>query len=82
MGILKSGARMKRYRTAAGSSVEISGQHDGISVIEFDWFEERACIEAHPTCDIADEDDAWLHWWCECCCPGSAKLVREGQVDE
>ena len=28
------------YRTAAGSTVTISGKYSGISAVEFDWLEE------------------------------------------
>jgi hypothetical protein len=64
------------YRTARGSRVEISGKHRGISVIDFDWFEEGACIEAHPTCETTDPNDAWLYWQCGCCGHGQARLER------
>lgn len=64
----------ERYRTAKGSTVEISSQHRGISTIYFDWFEEGACIEAKPTCDVSDPADGWLYWQCECCEHGQAKL--------
>ena len=64
----------EHYRTERGSRVEISGEHRGISVINFDWFEEGACTEAHPTCDTRDPTDAWLYWQCECCGSGQAKL--------
>jgi hypothetical protein len=63
------------YRTARGSRVEISGKHRGISVIDFDRFEEGACFAAHPTFEIGP-DDAWLDWHCECCGDGQAKLER------
>ena len=64
----------QRFRTAAGSTVEISGRHGGISEIAFDWFEEGACIEAHPVCETTDPQDAWLYWHCECCGDGQTKL--------
>jgi hypothetical protein len=63
-----------RYQTVRGSVVEISGAHRGVSTIYFDWFEEGACIEAHPTCEVTDPTDAWLYWQCECCGFGQARL--------
>jgi len=63
-----------RYSTAHGSRVEISGRHRGIVTIDFDWFEEGACVEAHPSCETMDPTDAWLYWQCECCGFGQAKL--------
>ena len=65
----------EHYRTERGSRVEISGKHRGISVIDFDWFEEGACIEAHPTSEVSNPSDAWLYWHCECCGCGQAKLM-------
>jgi len=65
-----------RYRTERGSTVEISGAHRGASVIEFDWFEEGACPEANPSCDVTDPADAWLFWHCTCCGFGQAKLME------
>jgi len=67
------------YRTAAGSTVEISGEHGGIATVDFDWFEEpEACydcvVEAYPQ-EWGGEE--WrLVWHCEneCCGGGSAAL--------
>lgn len=64
------------YRTKAGSTVKISGKHSGISNVEFDWFEEEACIE----CDV-DPYPIWngicftLQWDCEECGGGCAELL-------
>lgn len=66
----------EHYRTAAGSFVEISGQHRGISEITFDWCEEGACCEAHPVADVSDRRDPLLTWSCDCCEAGSAALVE------
>lgn len=70
------------YRTERGSTVEISGKHRGISVIDFDWVEEGACVAAKRSAvaDCSDPTDAWLFWQCECCGNGQAKLepVTEG----
>lgn len=68
---------IERYRTAAGSIVEISGEHRGISTIYFDWFEEGACIEAHPTADVTDKMDPRLSWQCDCCGYGETPLQPE-----
>lgn len=64
----------KHYRTAAGSEVEISGKHNGIVTIDFDWFEENACPEARPVADTLHPDDPVLTWCCPCCDPGAARL--------
>ena len=64
------------YRTPAGSTVEITGKHRGIVAITFDWFEENACMEAHPVENMSDKDEPMLTWSCECCGYGSARLVR------
>lgn len=64
----------ERYRTDAGSRVEITGKHRGISTIEWDWFEEGACPEAHPVADVSRRDEQLLLWSCECCGSGQARL--------
>ena len=66
----------EKYRTDAGSRVEISGAHRGISVIEWDWFEEGACPEARPVADVSDRAEPILIWSCECCGAGHARLKR------
>jgi hypothetical protein len=67
------------YRTERGSRVEISGKHRGISVIDFDWFEEGACFEAKRNV-VAEvysrRDEPYLFWSCDCCEPGQAPLIR------
>lgn len=61
------------YRTAAGSQMWISGEHGGISRVEFDWCEEGAC----PNCRAsAYEYDGRLMWHCDECNGGSAELTR------
>ena len=55
---------MKKYKTKAGSTVEISGKYNGIITIDWDWFEENACIESHPTWE---EDTESIVAHCECC---------------
>ena len=61
-----------KYRTASGSTMEISGDMGGRSAVEFDWFEEAACSDcvAEPY-----EDDGDLVWHCSECGGGRAALV-------
>jgi hypothetical protein len=66
-----------RYRTAAGSLVTISGAHARNYAIDFDWFEEEACIECHPSVDF---ESCRLVWDCDYCDGGSAELIPEGAV--
>ena len=67
----------EHYRTAAGSRVEISGVHRGISMIDWDWFEEGACRGARPAADVSDRADPMLCWYCDCCQPGQARLYSD-----
>ena len=71
------------WRTKAGSTVTVSGEHNGVYSFVFDWFEEGACLNAifGLDADIADENDAWLRWDCECCEPGQARLTRVSSED-
>lgn len=68
------------YRTEAGSEVEITGGHCGISEISFEWFEEDNacdCCEVHAYPDW--NGGAWeLIWTCELCGGGSAVLTKIG----
>ena len=60
-----------KYRTKAGSTVEVSGAHSGRFNIEFDWFEEPgACIDCRPSVE-----EGRLVWNCEEHESGSAELV-------
>lgn len=59
------------YRTAAGSEMWISGEHGGISRVEFDWLEEGACPDCVPD---AYEYDGMLIWHCDQCEGGQAEL--------
>ena len=61
-----------KYRTAAGSTMEISGKYSGISRVEFDWLEEGGCVDCK--CSAYDVD-GYLTWDCEECGGGSAKLI-------
>ena len=63
--MLKNG----QYRTRAGSTVRISGEHSGIYEIEFDWVEENACVDCVPAVN-----DGYLSWHCERWGGDSARL--------
>jgi hypothetical protein len=51
----------------------ISGKHGGISEVEFDWFEEDACLDCIPA---PYDDDGYLVWTCPVCGGGKAKLEK------
>lgn len=59
------------YVTAAGSLIKPVGTSSW--AVRFDWVEEGACIEA--TCQI-DESSRRLEWQCQCCCAGTAPLIK------
>ena len=62
-----------KYRTAGGSTVEISGEHSGKARVEFDWLEEEnACFDCTPE-PYPDWDR--LVWHCDVCGGGSAALT-------
>ena len=63
-----------RYRTKAGSIVEISGKYSSKVSVEFDWFEEIACCDCRVN---PYPDDGRLTWSCEYCGGGSAELTKE-----
>ena len=60
-----------RYRTKAGSTVILSGQHCGIATVDFDWLEENACCDCVPS---PYPVDGYLTWECDYCGGGSAEL--------
>ena len=62
-----------KYKTAAGSTMTISGKHGGKSEVEFEVFDEGGCFDCVPE---AYDDDGYLVWRCEQCGGGRAKLVR------
>ena len=66
---MQHGLKTGVYRTENGSVVRISG---GRSEIDFDWFEEGACIDA----DVWVQDGE-LVWECECCGVFSKPLLGE-----
>jgi hypothetical protein len=45
-------------------------------VVDFDWFEESACIEASVVADVPRGLPGRLSWSCDCHEPGDAALVR------
>jgi hypothetical protein len=60
----------KLYKTANGSVVRIydSGRID----IEFDWFEESACVDCEP---YVDDSVLILKWDCDICCNANSVLL-------
>ena len=73
-----------KYHTEAGSTVDISGKHGGISAASFDWFAEPdACCDCKAQVYPEPWDFAgqWrLVWKCEQCGGGSARLFREEEI--
>lgn len=60
------------YITANGSEMWISGEHSGVSKVDWDRLAEGACWE----CQIDPyEDDGQMHWYCEDCGGGRADLI-------
>ncbi len=57
---------MKEYVSEKGSTVKVTGKYSGIFTIDFDWFEEGACVEAHPEFNNDDNEPAIIAC-CECC---------------
>lgn len=67
-----------KYKTAAGSTVELSGRNGGISLVNFDWLEEpNACIDcqADPYPEDFGTGELYLTWSCSNCEGGSALLT-------
>ena len=63
---------MKKYISAAGSTVTLSGKYDKISDISFDWFEEGRCIECVPYFNF-DDDEPAIIVGCDDC--GTTKIT-------
>lgn len=65
-----------KYETANGSILKISGKHNGIARVDFDWLEEGGCIdcECEPYPEEFDKGDWRIIWNCEHCDGGNAKL--------
>lgn len=54
------------FSSENGSTVKVSGKHNGIFDIEFDWFEEGMCCDGHPTFNN-DLGDPKIVVYCDCC---------------
>jgi hypothetical protein len=59
-----------KYKTKAGSTLSVSGEHGGIYELDFDWVEEGACCDCKPD---PVPYDGYLVWYCEICGGGKAK---------
>lgn len=70
------------WRSAAGSTVVVSGEHDGIYSIVFDWVEEGACFEAKRAVvvDILSKTEGRLSWRCDCHGSHDTPLYRSGDL--
>lgn len=66
-----------KYKTENGSTMVVSGKYGGISEVDFDWLEEKACIDCQPE---PYDDDGYLIWKCNICGGGKAKLGNEKVV--
>ena len=68
------------YRTAAGSTLTVSGKHGGIFIVKYDWLEENGSIECEPD---PVPDDGYLKWKCSECGGGSAEWkIKEDESCE
>lgn len=68
------------YRTRAGSTVEVYGDHSGCVRVTFDWYEEpNACCECVVQPYPVDWGDGEfrLAWRCDYCDGGSAELFPD-----
>lgn len=73
-----SGLPNGKYKTAAGSTVVISGDHSGISTVEFDWLEENACVDCEAAAYPVKQGADWfLEWSCEECGGSMAVLYPD-----
>jgi len=59
------------YRTAAGSTIRVSGKHGGEISIDFEWLDEGGCIECAP---YFEPSELLFVWSCEWCGGGSADV--------
>lgn len=60
------------YRTSAGSTLTVAGDHGGMFTVSFDWLEESgACSDCRV--DPAP-DEGRMVWSCAQCGGGSAEL--------
>jgi hypothetical protein len=80
-----SGLPNGKYRTAAGSTLTVSGKHSGKAAVEFDWLEEEgSCCDCQVNAYPEFDHVGWyLTWSCDVCDGGRALLspVQE-DVDE
>jgi len=59
------------YITESGSEMRISGEHGGISTVDFDWLEEGGCFDCAPE---PYDQDGYLVWHCAECGGSAAAL--------
>ena len=65
------------YHTDAGSLVTVAGLHGGRASVEFDWFEENACVDCRPDrYPERDGDELYLVWSCDECGGGRSVLRK------
>ena len=72
------------YKTKNGSTVTISGKHNGIVEISFDWFEEdNACVDCTVNVDSPNDYHTYreLMWVCNYCGGGRADLIEVNEDD-
>lgn len=67
---------MKRFVSPKGSWVEVSGKHQGIFDISYDWLEEGGCCDAMPEFN-RDYDEPAIIARCECCEPQVVRLEKQ-----
>ena len=68
------------------SRVAVTGKHQGIFTVDFDWLEEDACCDAYPQFN-GDFDEPAIEAFCDCGgCEGyfriSLKEVPEGSEED
>lgn len=69
---------LRRYVTQHGSSVEVSGTHQGVASAAFDWFEEpNACCDCHAS-PYPEDINGVMHliWSCDVCGGGQTALTE------
>jgi len=62
-----------KFTSENGSTVEVSGTHQGIFTIDYDWFEECGCPEAEPDFN-GDMANPEIIAYCDCHDPHRVKL--------
>ena len=76
--MIGEGGNVRRFVSEKGSTVTVSGKHGGVFDIDWDWFEEDACIESHPTFNKDFEEPAIVAS-CDCC-PDSPFVVTLKEI--